>query len=384
MAASPARQTTALVPFIDPYAYLQNKYHAWEQSSRLRISGPGFTAFPIPAKRTTHTYEDTRQLGQKLTDILKKCRTHNCLIDRSYQVSHILRIDLSEKNIIGRSKDNTIIQMVAIQVTFSVARISKQGDLSWQQQWFFTHMTKKTSWTEEYVLPSWEVIPEREMPLEFFNGREVEKSIPDTESYICPSSFWDGWKKKDPKAALGYEQEVYVCMQRLFNRAALCLSRKNHIILEMGGGEGDFSFQIAPHPDIGTIFLFDSCRAAIDRAKRRVLHGKEEGREKVVPVECDIRKYNFTQLLGNQKADIIFLIGIAAAGVLSKQDSIALLMNCKKLLKRDGYIFVASYSSPHFSYPQYAKMGYRDLNRSFLLPTKSGHRILPAYALKLE
>ena len=215
-----------------------------------------------------------------------------------------------------------------------------------------------------YFISPKDSFPQAQIPFSLFNGNEVEMIRCYELREVRPKEYWDQWHETNLQAKQAYRNEIH----GLFAQATrwVCQEREDLVVIDVGGGDGSLAFN-AEHSQIKAIYMLDSSEKSVEIAQKRVneidlcsnvreweFHRKSS----VVPIVADIVNCDYSEVIGGQKADIIYLSGVVADEVLTRSDAELVLKKCMAALKRGGRLFVSSYSTPYFHKSDYKKFGF--------------------------
>lgn len=204
-------------------------------------------------------------------------------------------------------------------------------------------------------------IVEDQIPLPYFDGKEVEITRHDREKDddLMKDEDWDHWQERNLIGVCNYQFIYFALTIAIKKIHSIVNSQKLHI-LDLGSGEGDLASKIEPYPFVEKIYLVERNKTLFSLAKKHF-----STKEKVELFNRDITLCDYQEILKGKKVDIIILCGIIAHQVLSREDSYKVLEKCKPILKKNGFVLIASFSYKYFSTPDYEKMGYDVLNANF-------------------
>lgn len=220
------------------------------------------------------------------------------------------------------------------------------------------------------------VIRNNQLPIEYLNGNELEiiRST-SAQNDLIKNYDWNQWKEKDPHAAYTYKAILYPHFFLALKFISEALGDQPLKIIDVGGGNGELALMVRHHPKVKKIYVLDNnirSLALLNTVKNCYQDHKIQIHLKNI-TELEI----FTEVSSKQ-VDIIFLCGVVAHQVLTKSDSITLLMRCKEKIKDNGYICIASHTITYFKREDYEIMGFSVIN-SVALYT-SGEK----YEVKIE
>jgi len=310
--------------------------------------------------------ESRSRLQEIITSFFHYCRT---MADRSanengWQKSRVIHLDLRAHNIEVKIPDISMTQAGQIKVA-KFARQSWQGigltfTLFIKGSDNSMHLSKIEFLASRhemlchfgYFLSAENVQPQISIPYGYFNGNQVEILRCFENSEVLSSEYWDEWHEVAIEAKETYKNSIH----KLFCQATrwVCQQREDLVIIDVGGGDGSLAFN-NENDRIKAIYVLDNSKKSIGIAQQRV---GANAKSKVIPIVVDIRDCDYSEVIENQKADIIYLSGVVADEVLNRTDSIRVVQNCYKALKRGGYLFVASYSAPQLHSADYKKLGF--------------------------
>jgi SAM-dependent methyltransferase len=215
-----------------------------------------------------------------------------------------------------------------------------------------------------YFISPQNSLPQAEIPFGLFNGNQVEMIRCFEPTKILSKEYWDQWHKTDLLAKQTYKNEIH----ELFSEATrqVCQQQEDLIVIDVGGGDGSLAFS-AENSRIKAMYMLDNSEKSVESAEQRVkaiercsnVPGWEPcPKSRVVPIVADIVNCDYSEVIGDQKADIIYLSGVVADEVLTQSDAKVVIEKCKAALKDGGYLFVASYTAPYFHKSDYKKFGF--------------------------
>ncbi len=215
-----------------------------------------------------------------------------------------------------------------------------------------------------YFISPQHSFPQARIPFGLFNGNQIEIIRCFKPGEVFPKEHWDKWHEIDLLAKQTYQNRIHT----LFSQATrwICEQQEGLIVVDVGGGDGSLAFS-AENSRIKTIYMLDNSKTSVEIAQERAeaidrcsnIPGWEPNpKSRVVPIVADIVNCDYSEVIGGQKADIIYLSGVVANEVLTRCDAKLVIEKCKAALKEGGYLFVASYSAPYFHKSNYKKFGF--------------------------
>lgn len=232
-----------------------------------------------------------------------------------------------------------------------------------QQKWTFRFDDEGRQSSESYVVDSDKNLRQL-APIHYLNGNEYEEHLIAPDDEIQPSSFWTSWKlDTEAISALFYRRRLYPTFQKYLEPLGTYFQRP-FTVLELGGGDGELGCSLLStnHRLVTDYHLVDNNSVIIEKTKK--LRDAQLFKKKL-HVHCqNITQGNFAQIT-RSPADVIILCGVAAHGVLKKEQSASLILACKEALRVGGIMLVASLSPHHLSAGDYENEGFKVWNRSF-------------------
>lgn len=271
--------------------------------------------------------------------------------------SEITKFSLHDRNIKCRSKEGRKFVGITLNEHF---RVMKHKNLLEFKEFIFKFKYENKEEIEIYF--SKYLGEEKLSPIvSLLNGNETELSV--SHNLPCKSDAeWTNWKAESPLALKTYEERVYPLLEKLFERVHLVLNR-TLTVLDVAGGDGQLAENIfiKNKESIKEYHLVDNNDKEITEATSKKCLNSELNKKFFVH-KADVVKANYSELL-SKKADVMILSGVVADSVLTSEQSIIVLKNCKNAIEDDGVILISSFTDPIFLVEQAEELGLRAWNR---------------------
>jgi SAM-dependent methyltransferase len=341
-----------------------------------------FTPFPSPL---SYRPQDKPDMEKQIRAFYNQCQLYGfepgSLLGR---VAVKYTMDLSQKNLCSVNCDDS--------KTFQVMKVNINAwNADNRQDWTFTFLENGNLRISSFTLLKDKHIPLATLPSAFLNGNECEiQSLPHPNGVIPGDKTWDHWK--DSLAfqvgstrtiifPLFHKTIAHLCNHVFHNRA--------YSVLDVGGCDGDLAFNLLDRCEhIESYTLIDKSASLTDLAAVRSQCDcafLTPNRKKLKAVQADVTATELLDATDKKPVDIIILSGIVAEHVLTEEQSLKVMDNCKRALKDRGFAIVAAYSNHHFGASDYEQMGFIVHNRSYSFPVdaeRGMYSSIPFYVLQ--
>lgn len=324
-----------------------------------------FKPFPAPI---SYGPDAQSALGKQMINFYEHCKLYRATpASVSGRIRAKYTMDLSQKKLCYANSDHS--------KTFQMMKVSVHAwSGNHRQDWTFTILENGNFCTSCFTILNERRIPLTKLAYPLFNGNEFEsESFPDPTSVIPEDRTWDQWKLE-----LGSEiGEIRKVIFPLFQRAIkhLCddvFQGRAWSVLDVGGCDGDLALSLLD--DCEHIELYTLVEKSVPLANLAQSRSECDcqfhtpNRKKLRVVQADSTETELLDATGKIPVDVIILSGIIAENVLTKEQSLKVIDNCKRALKDRGFVIVAAYSCHHFGASDYEKMGFTVHNRSYSFP----------------
>jgi SAM-dependent methyltransferase len=405
-------QSAELIPYNSPLD--SNDFVKQETSEKaeeytlyptLRLSKEGI--FPFEAVLDYNIPENLelegkvqRFFGKQILGLYRHCQNEKSENNFDcYKPMYFYRIDLKNKNFVWREVEgkppverNILFQILKIKILFSETNTIPY--VARRQDWEFTIKKNDVQCEETYSLFDEQRIQDNVIPFIYLNGNEFEIGYPPpNQGPFVPTPNWDVWRDvgmaldSDRQRLMHTREIAYGVVQRAFSSICCYFGHRKFSYLDVAGFDGELSLSLLQRcTHIENAYLVDGNQPAVNLAKHRsecdceFLDLEARRKLKVFPEARDIPSIkDFKEVTNGEQVDVILLCSFVAWGVISREQSKDVLMNCQSALKKDGLVLIVSISNPHFAKEDYEKMGYEVLNMTVPYHEPKKTNPLPEY-----
>jgi SAM-dependent methyltransferase len=306
----------------------------------------------------------------------------------------VYTLDLVMHNLVWREQNALLrIRKVVVETWIESERILFSGlsecVTSYAQKWIFELDRNTRSEESVYYLTGDKTIDPSKIPYIFLNGNEFEHhTLPKQctiQDQLLANKTWDHWKEERGSAIKDTRSVIFPLFEEAMKYICSVFSEPS--VLDVGGCDGDLGYFLLERcQEIGSFTLLDKSKELVNLADTRSKCNcpfLSDKRTKLKAIPGDLRNVEIFEVTGKQH-DAIILCGVIAEHVLSRNDSLKLVENCKRSLKDRGFMLVAAYSNHHLNADDYRNLGLRVLNKSFSFMEDGKSVSIQFYILQIE